>query len=118
MPNEKEITKENNLCLYDALLDKLSSDIYAGLSVAGQAPFLRKHRDDFIALDLKAQCEMLIQVLHLMQCNSLAADFRIFGGGERSGIIQSSKKIKSDAKIIYQSPTGYYRKVINLSDFL
>ena len=118
LPNEKEITKENNLCLYDALLDKLSSDIYAGLSVAGQAPFLREHRDDFIALDLKAQCEMLIQVLHLMQCNSLAADFRIFGGGERSGIIQSSKKIKSDAKIIYQSPTGYYRKVINLSDFL
>lgn len=118
LPNKKEITKENNLCLYDALLDKLSSDIYAGLSVAGQAPFLRKHRDDFIALDLKAQCEMLIQVLHLMQCNSLAADFRIFGGGERSGIIQSSKKIKSDAKIIYQSPTGYYRKVINLSDFL
>ena len=118
LPNEKEITKENNLCLYDALLDKLSSDIYAGLSVAGQEQFLRKHRDDFIALDLKAQCEMLIQVLHLMQCNSLAADFRIFGGGERSGIIQSSKKIKSDAKIIYQSPTGYYRKVINLSDFL
>ena len=118
LPNEKEITKGNNLCLYDALLDKLSSDIYAGLSVAGQEPFLRKHRDDFIALDLKAQCETLMQVLHLMQCNSLAADFRIFGGGARSGIILSSKKINSDAKIIYQSPTGYYRKVINLSDFL
>ena len=119
LPNEKEITKENNLCLYDALLDKLSSDIYAGLSVAGQAPFLRKHRDDFIALDLKAQCETLMQVLNLMQCNAKLADLTALNGVKYAGKILTSKNITGlSAKIIYQSPTGYYRKVINLSDFL
>lgn len=119
LPNEKEITKENNLCLYDALLDKLSSDIYAGLSVAGQAPFLRKHRDDFIALDLKAQCETLMQVLNLMQCNAKLADLTALNGVKYAGKILTSKNITGlSAKIIYQSPTGYYRKAINLSDFL
>lgn len=119
LPNEKEITKENNLCLYDALLDKLSSDIYAGLSVAGQAPFLRKHRDDFIALDLKAQCETLMQVLNLMQCNAKLADLTALNGVKNAGNIRTSKNISElSAKIIYQSPTGYYRKAINLSDFL
>lgn len=119
LPNKKEITKENNLCLYDALLDKLSSDIYAGLSVAGQTPFLRKHRDDFIALDLKAQCETLMQVLNLMQCNAKLADLTALNGVKYAGKILTSKNITGlSAKIIYQSPTGYYRKAINLSDFL
>lgn len=119
LPNEKEITKENNLCLYDALLDKLSSDIYAGLSVARQEQFLRKHRDDFIALDLKAQCETLMQVLNLMQCNAKLADLTALNGVKYAGKILTSKNITGlSAKIIYQSPTGYYRKVINLSDFL
>ena len=54
-----------------------------------------------------------------MQCNSVAADLTLLGGAAHAGIILTSKFVQDcDIKMIFQSPTGYYRRIVNLKEFL
>lgn len=115
----KEISAENNLSLYDALLEKLASPVYKGLTVINQLPMLREKRQDFLMLTLEDQCKVLIEILHLMQCNSVASDFTLVGGVAHAGIISTSKFIQDfEIKMILQSPTGHYRKVFDFREYL
>ncbi len=115
----ERITAEGNIGLYGALTEKLASPVYAGLSVNGQVPFLRQKRDDFAALSLEEQCKVLFEVLHLMQCNSVTSDFTLLGGVSQAGKILTNKFVQDcDIKMIFQSPTGYYRRIVNLKEFL
>lgn len=114
-----KIVAEDNIALYDALIEKLSSSVYSGLSVCKQAHFLKNSRNKFVAFSPEEQCIVLNETLHLMQCNSVLSDFTLLGGVAHAGVIRINKFIQDKrVKIIYQSPTGYYRKVINLSEFL
>ncbi len=115
----KSITSEDNLFIYDALTQKLASPIYAGLSIKGQVSFLSQKRDAFVVLSLEEQCRVLFEILHLMQCKSVPADLTLLGGAARAGVILSNKFVQDvNIKMIYQSPTGYYRKVVNLKELL
>lgn len=114
-----KVIPEENLRLYDALVEKLDSPVYAGLSVKGQVPLLRGQRSRFAALSVEEQCVVLFEVLHFMQCKGLTADLTLIGGVANAGKTLSSKFIQdTHAKIIYQSPTGYYRQVIDLDKYL
>lgn len=113
------ITTEENLRLYDRLTEKLDSPVYAGLSLKGQVSFLREKRADFASLSREDQCRVIFEVLHLTQCNSVAADFTLLGGPAHAGIVLSSKFIQDlQIKLIFQSPTGYYRRIVDLKEFL
>ena len=113
------ITTEENLRLYDRLTEKLDSPVYAGLSLKGQVSFLREKRADFASLSREDQCRVIFEVLHLTQCNSVAADFTLLGGPAHAGIVLSSKFIQElQIKLIFQSPTGYYRRIVGLKEFL
>jgi CRISPR-associated endonuclease Csn1 len=115
----EDINADDNLCLYNELINKLDSKIYGGLSIKGQVKTLVEKRDKFIALSIKEQCLIIMEVLKLMQCNSTTADLTLLGGVGRAGTILTSKIITGkDIKIIYQSPTGYYKKVINVKDLI
>jgi uncharacterized protein YbcC (UPF0753/DUF2309 family) len=117
-PSE-DITCDDNLRLYDQLIKKLDSKIYGGLSIKGQVQTLVEKRDKFISLSIKEQCKVIIEVLKLMQCNSATADFTLIGGGSQVGKILTAKIVTGkDIKIIYQSPTGYYKKVIDVKDLI
>ena len=112
-------TSEDNIFIYDLLIEKLSSPIYAGLSVKGQVPFLQQKRGEFELLSLEQQCQVLFELLHLTQCNSSTSNLSLLGGGANVGKIYLSRFIKEkDFKIIFQSPTGYYRRVVNVKDYL
>lgn len=114
----RDVTAENNLALYDALLEKLNSPIYSGLALQKQHPFLTEKRDVFAGLSVEQQCRVLFEVLHLMQCNSVASDFSLLGGVSKAGINLTNKIMKDKkVKIILQSPTGYYRKIIDFEQF-
>ena len=115
----EKVTAENNIALYNKLIEKLSSPVYAGLPVSRQVSFLEDSRQRFVALSKEEQCIVLFEVFHLMQCNSVLSDFSLIGGATHAGAISTNKFISDkDAKIIYQSPTGYYRRVIDLRDYL
>lgn len=113
------VTAENNLSLYDALLEKLASPIYSGLAIQGQLPLLRNEKGAFLELSLEEQCKTLMEVLHLMQCNSVLSNFVSLGGSAHAGINLSNKFIQDkDIKMILQSPTGHYRQVVDFSQYL
>lgn len=114
-----KITAEGNIRLYDALVEKLGSSVYAGLSVKGQEPFLRGKREAFAELSREDQCKIIFEVLHLMQCNSVLSDFSSLGGVAHAGKNFSNKFVQDmDIKMIFQSPTGYYRRVVDLKEFV
>ncbi len=114
-----KICPEETLRLYDTLVGKLDSPLYVGLSIKRQVPLLREQRDRFAALTMEEQCRVLFEVLHLLQCKGLTADLTLIGGKANAGVNRTNKFIQDKhAKIIYQSSTGYYRKVIDLDKFL
>lgn len=119
LKTSEQITAEGNLSLYDTFTEKLSSQTYAGLSVSRQVPFLRQKRSAFATLSLENQCRVLFEVLHLMQCNSVAADLTLLDGAAHAGIILTNKFMQdNEVKMIFQSPTGHYRRIICLKDYL
>lgn len=118
VPVGKEVTAERCLALYDRLLEKLDSPVYAGLTVKKQLPLLRGKREAFAALSLEEQCKVLTEVLRLLQCNSGTSDFTLLGGAANAGKIVSSKFVQgAHMKMILQSPTGYHRKVISFEGY-
>lgn len=117
LPAGEKVTREDNVLLYDALLGKLNSPIYAGLSVKSQCSVLGKGRDKFISLSVEDQCVALFETLRLMQCNSVTADLKLLGGAGHAGVNAIKKFVQGvKFKIIYQSPTGYYRRIIDIKD--
>ena len=115
----EKVVAEENVRLYDALVEKLASPVYVGLAVCRQVPFLRERRSAFVSLPREQQCRVLMEVLHLMQCNSVLSDFTLLGGPAHAGTVLTSKYIQDFAvKMIFQSPTGYYRRVVDLKDFV
>ncbi len=119
---ETEIDKidiTGNLKLYDKLTEKLASPIYNGLSMQGQVKTLQEKRDKFIGLELKDQCKVIMQILALLKCDSRTMDLSLLGGKKECGKNLMNKFIQDkDIKIIWQSPTGHYRHIIDLKTFL
>ena len=119
LPVGEKIKAEDNVRLYDALVEKLGSPVYRGLSIRKQAEFLKKSRERFISLSLEKQCVVIFEVLHLMQCNSVNSDLTLLGGVPNAGSLVNSKFVQdNEMKIIYQSCTGYYREIIDFEKFL
>jgi CRISPR-associated endonuclease Csn1 len=116
-----DITKNDFIQLYDVFLKKLSSEPYSNLpTIDNIFANLKEKRSYFEELSLSEQCEVLYQILHLMQCNKTSADFTLLGLSANSGKMRMANNFTVDGniKIIYQSPTGYYKKVIDVKDLL
>ncbi len=112
----EEINAESNSRLYDVLTEKLGSKIYSGLSISKKAEFLVENKDKFINLSLEDQCVVLFEILKFMQCNSVFSDLTKIGGSKNEGNLRLNKNIKDkQVKMILQSPTGLYKKVVNIS---
>ena len=108
---EKVITSEENLKLYNILTDKHVSTVYSKRPNAyGQK--LLAGREKFAALELKQQCEALLQILQLTKIGSTETNLTLIGESEHSGKIQISKNLKASDRpaIISQSVTGLYEK--------
>ena len=116
-PAYDKLTPEENLQLYDAFTQWLTSGIYAKrLSLQGK--FLLEKRDAFAALSPEAQVRQLMEILHLFQCNPVAANLSELGGVAHAGILLASKNIdgKVPVSIVHQSVTGYFTQEVCLND--
>ncbi len=115
-----KISKTSNLTLYNALLDKLTSHPYINFSVLQkQAEFLKEKRDVFCELSVENQCALLLEILHLMQCNSTTSNLSLLGGNSTVGKLTCNKKLSETGEclLITQSPTGYYKNIVNLTAY-
>lgn len=114
------ITKEGNIALYEAFVEKLSTAPYINLpTITQQVDFLVAKKYAFCSMSECEQIYLLIEILHLMQCNSTNSDLTTIGGVSRAGSLLHSRKLLMNEQclLITQSPTGYYRNVIDLVSF-
>ena len=107
-----KVTAEQNLALYDLLLEKMKIPTYV-IRPGSQIKTLEKGRSMFVKLDLANQCKALGNILTLFGGNGIA-DLSLIGAGATSGKIQPSKNMSGSAKAIYTSVTGFYREEVDL----
>ncbi len=114
------LAKDDNLKLYDALIDKMGSAPYSNISsFALQSKFLSSKRNSFCDLCEKDQVKVLLEVLHFLQCNPMLSNLKLIDGSSNSGKLLHSKNIMQDEEclLITQSPTGYYKDTVNLTAY-
>ncbi len=86
------ITREDNLKMYELLLDKLKNTVYSK-RLSAQIDTFEKGRERFEGLTIENQCVLLYEALHLFQCNSVTAKLTLIGGAARAGIIKTQKNV-------------------------
>ena len=106
-----DISKENNMKLYELFLTKLQAPVYFRL-FSNQLEKLMSGADKFRELSLTGQCRQLLEVLKLFKCNGQLMNLTALDGHTKSsGSIKFTKsldKVKS-AFLINSSVTGLYR---------
>lgn len=110
-----EITKKNNLKLYEVLKEKHCNTIYAKRpNPVGDK--LQEYQKKFEEIDIEKQIYVLLQILKLSQLINQGADLVEIGGVKTAGVTQINKKISSNTefKLIHQSVTGLYEQEIDL----
>ncbi len=122
VPDEEfdKISAEQNVALYDALYQKLSSAPYVNMpTIKNHCSLFCNERDFFVNMDTKQQLLLLVEMLHFLQCNSDTSDISAIGGPKNAGKLLKSRIInsKEEALLITQSPTGYYKNVVDLTAF-
>lgn len=113
--DDKQMSKDKNIALYDILTDKHTNTIYAKRpNPVGEK--LKKGRDKFITLDLSNQAKVLMQILQLTQLSNMGADLSMIGESKKTGITLISKMVSEadEFVLINQSPAGLYESEIDL----
>ena len=109
------LTETELLALYDVFLSKLTDTVY-GTRLGAQIGTLEKGRNQFLKLTKEEKCCTLFEILHLFQCQSVAANLKNIGGAAHAGILVLNNDISAlkEVYLINQSPTGIYGKSVDL----
>lgn len=113
-----KISADENLSLYDALVQKQRDTIYR-LRPNSQAEKLLECRDAFIALGLAEQVIVLNEVLNLLRCRPISADLSLLQKAKSSGVILMNKNITgiknvTSLLLVNPSPTGLHAQTLDL----
>ena len=113
-----EISYENNILLYQTLIDKLNNTIL-NVKFSNVANVIKNKKEVFETLSLKEQCEVLMQILNILHANVRSGDLSLLGESKQSGIITTNSKISPSKniksfKIINQSITGLFEQETEL----
>ena len=102
-----EITKDNNIQLYEAFLNKTQNSIYQKRP-ASQLKTLETGVELFKSFDLQEQCSTLKNILDLFLCSKASADLSSLGGSGQAGKLTYSMDItkRESAYLEHQTPTG------------
>lgn len=112
-PEFDGITMENNLRLYDLLVDKAGKSIYKDRPSSQRKTFL-DGRETFIGLSIEEQCSVLISMLSYFGMGKGLADLKTIGGSPNAGLITFTSKMETNEKgilIIDQSVTGLFENI-------
>ena len=101
--------------LYDVFILKLEQTVYA-VKLSKQAKDLKEVKEAFLALNNEQKCLLLMEILHLFQCNPQLANLTNIGGGKSAGSLKILSDITKQQSVllINQSITGFYEQVIDL----
>ena len=109
------ITIEDNIKLYDLILDKNINGIYSKRP-SSISLILNEGRDKFISLSLEEQVSTLMSLLKEFCLENQGLNLLSIGGSKRSGVMQPNKNItdRQEVLLINQSVTGLYENTIDL----
>lgn len=109
------ITREENIELYDVFIGKFSNSIYQ-YRPANPKEKLIERKEKFAEITIEEQCIVLAEILHLFQCKPVTANLSLIGAPAAMGKVQIGKEISKckSIKLISQSPTGVFERVIDL----
>lgn len=102
-----KITSEENVELYNLLLDKFSQTAYK-VRMPQPLKIMRENKDYFADLPVETQAAALMNIVGLFGCNVALTDLTLINGSSKTGRVQIAMSFSgiSDIRIIDQSPTG------------
>ena len=105
------ISKEGNLEVYDALLEKSKLPLFMKRPACQTQLFIKK-RETFTLLGIEEQCVLISNMLSYFGMNTGKADLTLIGGAPGAGILKLNSKIKPGSRVvIYDSSiTGLFTK--------
>jgi hypothetical protein len=108
------ISSANNEEMYHYLVDYCFKKpcIYMIPGVGSTIQKLSLLIDTFKGLDLIKQCKTLIQMVSMCTCKTRNVDLTTLGLSKTSAIVRGPKFLSFGTKIIAQSITGFYEKVL------
>lgn len=111
-----KLSKEENIKVYEFFLNKLKNSVY-GKRLSAQVKTFEKGYDKFITLTEGEQSRFLYNAVNMFRCNPQSADLSLIGGPKNAGILVLRNDVtkQKSIKIIYQSSTGLFEKVTDLS---
>ena len=111
----RKISKEENLKLYDALIHKYETGIW-GKRINNVVGKLKEKRDVFQETAIIDQIHVLMEILKLSTVDNNGVDLKLIDGAGKSGKAAINKNISNleSAYLITQSVTGLYTKSIDL----
>lgn len=112
---DNRLEKDENVKLYDILLQKHTNKIFVKRPNAIGIK-LQRGKEQFEKLDLLEQAEVIIQILQITQLNGVTADLRLIGDKKEVGAATIEKNISEAEEfvLINQSPAGLYESEIDL----
>lgn len=110
------INAENNIRLYDKIVEQTSKKIYAGISGASYyCDTLIKCRDEFTKKSTLTQAKTLLQMIKFLKCNAELSNIAEIGGSTNSGLLRINKDItKINFEIVHVSPCGLKTIVVKV----
>ena len=117
MSNRKGVTvyatQEENLKIYNAIIEKLDKKSYQGLSsVRAFGLKLQEKISLFEELTTFEQIKVLLQIVRFMKCNAECADLTLLKDGSTCGKLLIGKNITAiNFSIIHQSPCGLVERI-------
>ena len=111
-----KVCKEKNQELYDLYIEKLTHTIYQK-RINAPTDILINGRNKFLALDVKEQCKVLMNIQQVFARMTSGCDLKAIGGSKNSAAtvsfstsISNWKKKYSDVRIIDCSVSGMWEK--------
>lgn len=103
LSEKSEVTQEVLEELYDEFLHKLRNSLY-GHRLSAQIEKIEKGKEIFQSMSNEQKCLILMEILHLFQCASQAANLQLIDGPGKAGILVLNNDISKleDIKIINQ----------------
>ncbi|MDR0932150.1 MAG: type II CRISPR RNA-guided endonuclease Cas9 [Victivallales bacterium] len=113
----KVISRENNLKVYDAIIEQIKKPFYANYPTVKKIKAERITREQFAALKTYEQTQQLVQLLNLITMNAQTCDTSKIGGNkdDKTKYTMNNKISGVQAFLVTQSVTGMYEQRIPLN---
>ncbi|MDR0831337.1 MAG: type II CRISPR RNA-guided endonuclease Cas9 [Bacillales bacterium] len=112
---QQNITREQNLELYQEIMAQLKKEIYFETRRTSNYQVLEKGMNTFVTLLLSEQVKILLELIKLLSISVEKANLLLIGGSKEVGGLQKSKYLTGTIKLIDKSITGFYEKTRTLN---